>query len=708
MASRSQAASSRISGVLRQTCRACFTAAVFGLAGATAMAQSQSPGAVLRLYSIDQAISGVPQLVDGQSPNVARVVDKIDLEGDGFAPLSDNFVTRVDAWLRAPGAGTYGFRLMSDDGSWLWINNKLVIDNDGLHGSSPKDADVELNSGSNLLRIDHFEMTGGEQLTLLWKPPGARAFEPIPAKALWHDDSESLATSDGAKRIVKPLRRGRPGDGTPVAGLHPSLKAGDVAPSRLVTETEPRGFTFPDSGVRAIPSPLGERQLMPILSLSDASDSDVIGWLPPDSATYAGPQVAEITDGPLRGQYVIANVAENALYRVAFDDRGPSGNVCVFRHSADLPVRPYFLFSMPDGGLKVISAGPEIKACDLKPTGETTFEMVAVTPATNGLEIQFSKPLDDGLGWEPDQYQIEQWRRGNDDMRTPRRDGEWTPVRSASVSEDRTRVFIETDPLTPGALIYVRLWPPILSEKSEPPWSTEAWLTLNHIPKGHYGVIRTPPRPEPQNLLTDAEKDAGWKLLFDGRSLDQWRGYKKDAPGAGWQVIDGCIVRAGPAGDLITRDEFDNFELSLEWRIPPGGNSGVFFNVDEKSNYVWETGPEMQILDNIEHHDGHNTMTSAGANYALDAPTRDVTRPVGLFNEAKLVVHGNHVEHWLNGEKIVDYELGSDDWKRKVAESKFASMPRYGTLSKGHIALQDHGDRVRFRNIKIREAPGAE
>lgn len=183
-----------------------------------------------------------------------------------------------------------------------------------------------------------------------------------------------------------------------------------------------------------------------------------------------------------------------------------------------------------------------------------------------------------------------------------------------------------------------------------------------------------------------------------------WRGFKKTELPNGWQMIDGALTRVGAGGDIVTREQYESFELTLDWKIAPGGNSGVFFHVVEDStvNYVWETGPEMQVLDNRGHADGKTPSTSAASNFALHAPSQDVTRPVGEWNTARLIVDGPHVEHWLNGVKVVEYELWSDDWKQRVQGSKFKSMPRYGSARSGHIALQDHGDWVAFRNIKIR------
>jgi 3-keto-disaccharide hydrolase len=212
----------------------------------------------------------------------------------------------------------------------------------------------------------------------------------------------------------------------------------------------------------------------------------------------------------------------------------------------------------------------------------------------------------------------------------------------------------------------------------------------------------------PQNTLTEQERAEGWELLFDGQTMDKWRGYKMDAVPDGWAVRDQSITRVGPGGDLVTREVFDDFELSLEWKISEGGNSGIFFHVSEDYDHAWESAPEMQVLDNTHHSNGSDPRTSAGANYALHAPSRDVTRPVGEFNRAVIIVRGHHVEHHLNGVKLLEYELGSEEWEALVAASKFGQMPGYGRSPRGHIALQDHGDPVSYRNIKIRRLDAAQ
>jgi hypothetical protein len=198
------------------------------------------------------------------------------------------------------------------------------------------------------------------------------------------------------------------------------------------------------------------------------------------------------------------------------------------------------------------------------------------------------------------------------------------------------------------------------------------------------------------NTLTAAERADGWKLLFDGKTTTGWRAFKSATPPSGWQAIDDQLVRRDQGGDLMTADQFDNFELRLEWKVTKNGNSGIMYRVTDQGNQTYETGPEFQILDNAGHKDGQDPITSAGSNYALHPPARDVTRPVGEWNQVRLIVNGAHVEHWMNGVKLLEYELLGEDWEKR------AKMPGYGRAKRGHLVLQDHGDLVSFRNIKIK------
>jgi hypothetical protein len=199
--------------------------------------------------------------------------------------------------------------------------------------------------------------------------------------------------------------------------------------------------------------------------------------------------------------------------------------------------------------------------------------------------------------------------------------------------------------------------------------------------------------------------EGDWRTLFDGRTLDAWRGYRRDSVPRGWRVLDGALTLVGKAGDLITRDVFGDFELVLEWMVAEAGNSGIMYRVTEDAAETWQTGPEMQVLDDARHRDGRSRLTAAGAVYGLYPAPAGVVKPAGEWNSARIVVRGDRVEHWLNGVEVAAYRLGSADWEARVAASKFRKWPRYGRAAVGHIALQDHGDRVAYRNVRIRALP---
>lgn len=201
------------------------------------------------------------------------------------------------------------------------------------------------------------------------------------------------------------------------------------------------------------------------------------------------------------------------------------------------------------------------------------------------------------------------------------------------------------------------------------------------------------------NTLTSQEKSDGWVLLFDGKTTDGWRNYQRESIGEGWTVKDGELVRGEKkAGDIITKDQYAAFELKLDYKISPAGNSGLMYHVTEEEKTPWRTGPEVQIQDNV---DGHDPQKS-GWLYQLYAADKDTTKPAGQWNELHLIVTPEKCEHYMNGVKYCEYVKGSDHWNERVAQSKFGKMPKFGKATKGHIALQDHGNPVAFRNIKIR------
>ncbi len=196
----------------------------------------------------------------------------------------------------------------------------------------------------------------------------------------------------------------------------------------------------------------------------------------------------------------------------------------------------------------------------------------------------------------------------------------------------------------------------------------------------------------------------GWRMLFDGSSLDAWRGFKTDTVPAGWRIVDGALSKDSEVGDLVSRDQFGDFELELEWRIGEAGNSGIFYRGTEEYTRIHWSAPEYQLLDDIKGADNKTRLTCAGAAYALYPSPAGHLKPVGEWNHTRILARGAHVEHWLNSAKLLEFELGSADWNAKVAASTFNKWPNFGKSPRGHLALQgDHAGALAFRTIRIRE-----
>ena len=240
-----------------------------------------------------------------------------------------------------------------------------------------------------------------------------------------------------------------------------------------------------------------------------------------------------------------------------------------------------------------------------------------------------------------------------------------------------------------------------------------AWLLLLPCMSGVFA-------DESINRLTESEKRSGWELLFDGTSLEGFKGYQQDTPGAGWQVIDGAIVRTEAAGDLLTKAMYDSFEIQLEYRISKAGNSGLMFHVTEDGKRPWYSGPEVQIIDNDAGKDGqkagwlyqlyepHEKKWVMRIEKAAGLPVKelvDATRPAGEWNHLYLRVTPGSSEVCLNGVSYYKFVIGNDDWNKRVAKSKFSKFEQFGKAGNGHLCFQDHGDEVAFRSIKVRRLP---
>lgn len=233
-------------------------------------------------------------------------------------------------------------------------------------------------------------------------------------------------------------------------------------------------------------------------------------------------------------------------------------------------------------------------------------------------------------------------------------------------------------------------------------------MKVNIVLVSLFIIACNPTKKELPSNPSELKPGDGWNSLFDGKSLNGWRIFK-DKPNTSWEVNDGTLHCkpfedgvTNHRSDLMTKNQYENFELIFQWKISAQGNSGVMFRVSEEYDEPYATGPEYQLLDD-EGYPGETKPTNVSAsNFDMHAPDKKNANPVGEWNESKIVVNGNAVQHWLNGLKVVDYELYSDDWMERKNASKWKDFPGYATITRGHIVLQDHGNEVWFKDIMIR------
>jgi cytochrome c len=853
-----------------------------------------TPGLVAKVLLLKKAPVKLADVNFGAKPDLVAIAGNVNAGPEDFGELKENFAVSVEGYLTLEKDDNILLQLVSDDGSKLWLDNRMLIDNDGLHGGEPKEAEVALRSGNHHLRIDYFQGGGGRELSLKWARPGSSGFEVIPESNFSHRRADTPQGAGG----LGGAQGGIPGDGLALADVHPSYTLSQARPDEFLPKVA--GLSFLSDGrlvvstwdamggvylldnvesgdpkkikmkliAKGLAEPLGLHvvddtifvlQKQELTKLVDLDGDDIIDeyqcmakgwkasanfhefafglaykdgyfyatlatailpggasarpqipdrgkvmkisratgeiefvarglrtpngigigpdnelfvadnqgdWLPSskivhvkpgafygsysvDSLAVAGMPIQQpvvwlpqddignsptepilLNDGPYKNQLIHGDVCYGGLQRVFMEKVNGDYQGCVFMFTQGLEGGTNRLARAPDGSLYVGMIGNPGNWSQvdkfwyglqrLKYNEGSTFEMLAVRAKSNGVEIEFTEPLRDGDGWDPAHYQVKQWwYKPTIEYGGPKMDETDMTVASASVSADRKKVFLEIPGIKPGHLVYLRLRNLPLSELSHEIWTTEAWYTMNAIPANDPGRIAARPAAQPRvdNTLTDTEKAAGWKLLFDGQSLAGWHNYGKKTIGAAWVIDDGAIHLQTKAkadgewqqrdgGDILTAEEYQDFELELDWKIGRCGNSGIIYNVVEdaaKYTYVWETGPEMQVLDNTCHPDARIHKHRAGDLYDLIPCRYETVKTAGEWNHVRLVSKGGKIEHWLNYRKLVEYDLNSPEWPRLIAGSKFKEMPAFGKAKKGRISLQDHGDPVWFKNVKIRK-----
>lgn len=447
-------------------------------------------------------------------------------------------------------------------------------------------------------------------------------------------------------------------------------------------------------------------------------------WLPQDEIGNSPSEIAPINIGVYKGQMIHGEVTHGGIKRVFAEKINGEYQGAVFRFTQGLEAGVNRIKWLNDSSLYIGGIGSsgnwshnEKKWYGLQRmeyNGKTAFEMLAIRSKANGFEIEFTLPIKEGQYITNETFVVHQWwYKPTKEYGGPKMDLETLRVKKLHLSEDRKKIFLELQNLKPQHVVYFRITDPFIAENETELWSTEAWYTLNNI-SAEKGFVR--PLSIELNALTETEKKNGWELLFDGKTTKGWHTFGKQTIGTRWKVINGELTFLGKSttdtswqssqgGDIVTDAEYKNYELYLEWKISKGGNSGIMIHSQENEsyNYPWETGIEMQILDNALHDDANYEKHRAGDIYDLISCKFITVNPAEQWNKVRIISQNGNIQHWLNGYKVSEYNIDSPEWKNLINNSKFAKMLHFGKNTKGKIALQDHGDKVSFRNIKIKE-----
>ncbi|MET0284761.1 MAG: family 16 glycoside hydrolase [Polyangiales bacterium] len=502
-----------------------------------------------------------------------------------------------------------------------------------------------------------------------------------------------IARADGALAFVGRGLRTPNGIGVgPDDALFVTDNEGDWLPANKLLLVQPGAF-------------YGSRAVDPD-AVKDLPVTPPVAWMPRDEIANSPSQPFRIDLGPYQNQLLYGDVTYGGLARVMLQKVKDTYQGCVVPFTQGLESGINRAAVAPDGAIWVGGIGnPGDWAQDgklwyglqrLTYTGAPVFELRDVALRADGIALDFSEPLQHGDGERAEDYLVEQWRYvATVEYGGSKIDPREVGVESVHVSEDRRHVFLATAPLAEGHVVHVRVRNSPVSSAGRELWSNESWCTLNTQP-AQPGTRR--PTATAHNTLTPEERATGWQLLFDGKST---RGLRM---GRGWQVRDGVLhALPGRGEDLRSERSHGDFELAFEWKTQAGGNGGVFYRADPRARELWHSALELQLLDDEAHEDGKLPLRRAGAAYDLFAPALAITRPVGEWNRARIVVRGSQVEHWLNGHQVVAFDTASETYARQRAASKFATLPE--PPLQGLLGLQHHGEAVAFRNLKLRALP---
>ncbi|MEM8873055.1 MAG: family 16 glycoside hydrolase [Planctomycetota bacterium] len=446
---------------------------------------------------------------------------------------------------------------------------------------------------------------------------------------------------------------------------------------------------------------------------ADLVPPDPVVWLPQGEIGNSPTQPTLLPDnwGPYAGDMVHGDVTHGGVKRVFVEEVNGQYQGAVFRFTQGMEAGVNRLLVGPNGDLFVGMIGSTGNWGDgsgqfhglqkLTPGQTLPFEMAEVAATETGFTITLTKPAAEAF--DAEHFAVVDYRYDpTSQYGGPKKDVRDLSVSGVNWNDDRTRVTLDIPDLQPGRVVHLVLVD-MADVEGNLPWTTEAWYTLNQVP----GQTRAP-KQVMMPKLTEAEIADGWKLLFNGRDTAGWHNVNSEDISGAWAATEAgeLHLQWAGGGDIVTDETYGDFELSLEWKISEGGNSGIFYRgVETPGEPIFTTALEMQVLDDQRHGDAKNGRDRwAGALYALYAvPDPSPANPAGQWNHAIVRLKDNQLTHILNGAVILETELWGEDFTQRVAESKFASMPGFAKADRGVIGLQDHGDLVWYRNVKIRE-----